>query len=62
MAHGFYDLDLLDSLKPCFFFQKYFLKKVKSKKINPRKINYFLIFNSVIKNKLKNTFQYLIMS
>jgi hypothetical protein len=26
------------------------------------KINYFLIFNSLIKNKLENTFQYLVMS
>ena len=32
-----------------------------SLKINSKKVNYFLIFDSVIKNKLKNTFQCLIM-
>ena len=31
-------------------------------KINYKKINYFLIFDSVIKNKLENTFQCLVMS
>jgi hypothetical protein len=31
-------------------------------KINFKKINYFLIFYSIIKNKLENTFQYFIMS
>jgi hypothetical protein len=30
--------------------------------MNFEKINYFLIFNSVMKNKLENIFQYLIMS
>jgi hypothetical protein len=30
--------------------------------MNFEKINYFLIFNSVIKNKLENIFQYLVMS
>jgi hypothetical protein len=32
------------------------------KKINSRKVNYFLMFDSVMKNKLKNTFQCLVMS
>jgi hypothetical protein len=31
-------------------------------KINYKKVNYFLIFDSVIKNKLENTFQCLVMS
>ena len=30
--------------------------------MNFEKINYFLIFNSAIKNKLENIFQYLVMS
>ena len=32
-----------------------------SRKVNSRKINYFLIFDSVMKNKWKNSFQYLVM-
>ena len=31
-------------------------------KINYEKVNYFLIFGSVIKNKLESTFQCLVMS
>jgi hypothetical protein len=39
-----------------------FLKqKLFFKKLNYRKVNYFLIFDSVMKNKLKNNFQCLIM-
>jgi len=30
-------------------------------KVNFRKVNYFLMFGSVMKNKLENFFQYLIM-
>ena len=32
------------------------------RKVNFRKVNYFLIFDSVMKNKLENTFQCLVMS
>jgi hypothetical protein len=39
-----------------------FFFKVNFRKVNSRKVNYFLIFSSVMKNKLENTFQYLIMS
>jgi hypothetical protein len=31
-------------------------------KVNFKKMNYFSMFGSVIKNKLENTFQYLVMS
>jgi hypothetical protein len=44
------------------FFKKINFKKINFRKINSEKINYFLIFGNVIKNKLKNTFQYLVMS
>jgi hypothetical protein len=37
-------------LQSSFFLNDFFLK-----------INYFLMFGSVIENKLKNTFQYLVM-
>ena len=30
--------------------------------MNFKKVNYFLMFGSVMKNKLKNNFQYLIIS
>jgi hypothetical protein len=40
-----------------FFTEKYiFLKKVNFRKLNSRKLNYFFMFDSVIKNKLKNIF------
>jgi hypothetical protein len=38
-----------------------FFWKVNSGKVNSGKMNYFLIFGSVMKNKLENTFQYLVM-
>ena len=41
----------------CLFFRIYFLKKV-----NSEKVNYFLMFGSVMKNKLENIFQCLAMS
>ena len=31
-------------------------------KLNLKKVNYFLIFGIVMKNKLENIFQYLVMS
>ena len=40
----------------------FFLKKVNSMKVNSGKVNYFSMFGSVMKNKLENTFQCLIMS
>jgi len=40
---------------------KFFLKK-NFEKINSKKINYFLIFGSVMENKLENIFQCLVMS
>jgi hypothetical protein len=43
-------------LKNNFFF------KVISGKVNSKKVNYFLMFGSVMKNKLENSFQYLVMS
>jgi hypothetical protein len=50
------DLSVIYLLKTNFF------KKINFRKINFKKVNYFLIFSSVIKNKLENTFQYLVMS
>jgi hypothetical protein len=41
--------------------ESYFFWKVNSGKVNSGKMNYFLIFGSVMKNKLENTFQYLVM-
>jgi len=35
------------------------LKKIR--KVNSRKINYFLMFHGIMKNKLENIFQYLVM-
>jgi hypothetical protein len=31
-------------------------------KVNPGKVNYFPMFGSVMKNKLENNFQYLVVS
>ena len=31
-------------------------------KVNSEKVNYFLMFSSIMKNKLENTFQCLVMS
>jgi hypothetical protein len=42
--------------------QHIYWKVIFLKKLNFKKINYFLIFDSIIKNKLENTFQYLIIS
>jgi hypothetical protein len=39
-----------------------FFWKVNSKKVNSEKVNYFLMFGSVMKNKLENNFQCLVMS
>jgi len=39
-----------------------FFWKVNSEKMNFIKMNYFLMFGSVMENKLENTFQYLVMS
>jgi hypothetical protein len=39
-----------------------FFWKVDFKKINFGKVNYFLMFGSVMENKLENTFQCLVMS
>jgi hypothetical protein len=39
-----------------------FFKKINFEKVNSRKVNYFPIFDSVMKNKLENTFQCLVMS
>ena len=36
--------------------------KVNSRKMNSEKVNYFLMFGSVMENKLENTFQCLVMS
>jgi hypothetical protein len=48
----------------CFFFllKSNFFFKINSRKINSKKINYFLIFSSIIENKLENIFQCLVMS
>ena len=43
-------------IKACLFAEKFFFKK-----INSEKVNYFLIFGSLMKNKLENIFQCLIM-
>jgi hypothetical protein len=48
-----------------FFKSKLFLvcwKVVFFWKVNSGKVNYFLIFDSVMKNKLENIFQSLVMS
>ena len=39
-----------------------FFWKVNSGKVNSEKVNYFLMFGSVMENKLKNIFQCLVMS
>ena len=39
-----------------------FIWKVNFKKMNFGKVNYFPIFGSVMKNKLENTLQYLVIS
>jgi len=39
-----------------------FFWKVNSGKVNSDKVNYFLMFGSVMKNKLENIFQCLVMS
>jgi len=39
-----------------------FFLKVNFRKMNSGKINYFLMFGSVMKNKLENNFQHLVMS
>jgi len=39
-----------------------FFLKVNSGKVNSRKVNYFPMFVSVMKNKLENIFQCLVMS
>ena len=39
-----------------------FFLKVNFRKINFKKINYFLMFGSIMKNKLENIFQCLVMS
>ena len=48
-------LDLFVCWKIIFFF------KVNSEKINSRKVNYFPMFSSVMKNKLENIFQCLVI-
>jgi hypothetical protein len=53
---------LYPAIRPICLLDWNFFKKINFKKINSRKINYFLIFGSVMKNKLKNTFQCLVMS
>jgi len=54
--HGLHPLQsnqiTLLSFRSLFFFEKFFFKK----KINFGKMNYFLMFDSVMKNKLENTF------
>ena len=45
-----------------YLLESNFFFKVNFRKVNSRKVNYFLIFSNVMKNKLENTFQYLIMS
>ena len=50
------DLGTVYLLENIFIFGKWFFWK-----INYCKVNYFLIFKSIIKNKLKNNFQYLVM-
>jgi hypothetical protein len=39
----------------------YLLEVVFFWKMNSGKVNYFLMFGSVMENKLENTFQYLVM-
>jgi TPP-dependent trihydroxycyclohexane-1,2-dione (THcHDO) dehydratase len=45
-----------------FVYCKVIFFKVNLKKINSRKVNYFSMFGSLIKNKLENIFQCLVMS
>ena len=47
------------SFRSVFFFEKFFFFYWK---VNFEKVNYFLMFGSVMKNKLENTFQCLVMS
>jgi hypothetical protein len=49
--------DKIKDLRPvCLLKSSFFYK------MNSEKVNYFLIFGSVMKNKLENTFQCLVMS
>jgi hypothetical protein len=54
---GFLYLGFVYLLKSSFF-----KKKINFGKVNYRKVNYFSMFGSVMKNKLENIFQYLVMS
>ena len=49
-------------LESRFFKKKMNSKKMNSMKVNSGKVNYFPMFGTVMKNKLENTFQCLIMS
>ena len=48
--------DLVYELRPVLL-ENSFFQKVNSGKMNSDKVNYFLIFDSVMKNKLENAFQ-----
>jgi hypothetical protein len=52
----------LINIKHVCFLENNLFWKVNSEKINFRKVNYFLIFDNIIKNKLENIFQCLVMS
>jgi len=43
-------------LRSIYLLESIFLKKVNFEKINFEKVNYFLMFGSIMKNKLKNIF------
>jgi len=45
-----------------FLLESIFIWKVNSEKINSEKVNYFLMFGSVMENKLENISQCLVMS
>jgi len=49
------------SVTVCLLESSFFLES-DSRKVNSEKVNYFPIFGGVMKNKLENTFQCLVMS
>ena len=50
------------ALDPVCLLKSSFFGKMNSRKVNFGKVNYFPMFGSIMKNKLENTFQCLVMS
>jgi hypothetical protein len=62
-AFSIRDPEITNYIKDLFICCKViFFKKMNFKKVNSGKVNYFLMFGSVVENRLENTFQCLVMS